>query len=93
MDANVNVTFTPNGKIATPIVEIKNLNSFRFIERALAYEAQRQYKSLARDRPHHQRRSQANSAAGMMPRASRFRSVRRKILLIIATSPTPTSLQ
>ncbi len=29
--------------IATPIVEIKNLNSFRFLERALRYEAQRQY--------------------------------------------------
>ena len=31
------------GKIATPIVEIKNLNSFRDVERALAYEAERQY--------------------------------------------------
>jgi aspartyl-tRNA(Asn)/glutamyl-tRNA(Gln) amidotransferase subunit B len=31
------------GFIATPIVEIKNLNSFRFLERALRYEAQRQY--------------------------------------------------
>ncbi|QDU27807.1 Aspartyl/glutamyl-tRNA(Asn/Gln) amidotransferase subunit B [Anatilimnocola aggregata] len=45
VDANVNIHIhTPNGKIATPIVEIKNLNSFRFIERALAYEVQRQYK-------------------------------------------------
>jgi aspartyl-tRNA(Asn)/glutamyl-tRNA(Gln) amidotransferase subunit B len=31
------------GFVATPIVEIKNLNSFRFLERALKYEAQRQY--------------------------------------------------
>jgi aspartyl-tRNA(Asn)/glutamyl-tRNA(Gln) amidotransferase subunit B len=44
VDANVNLHIhTPLGKIATPIVEIKNLNSFRFIERALAYEARRQY--------------------------------------------------
>jgi aspartyl-tRNA(Asn)/glutamyl-tRNA(Gln) amidotransferase subunit B len=44
VDANVNIHIhTPQGKVATPIVEIKNLNSFRFIERALAYEAQRQY--------------------------------------------------
>ncbi len=44
VDANVNLHIhTPQGKIATPIVEIKNLNSFRFIERALAYEATRQY--------------------------------------------------
>jgi aspartyl-tRNA(Asn)/glutamyl-tRNA(Gln) amidotransferase subunit B len=39
----------PNSKgegteiIATPIVEIKNMNSFRAVERALAYEAQRQW--------------------------------------------------
>ncbi len=46
VDANVNIHIhMPDGsKIATPIVEIKNLNSFRFIERALAYEAQRQFK-------------------------------------------------
>jgi aspartyl-tRNA(Asn)/glutamyl-tRNA(Gln) amidotransferase subunit B len=44
VDANVNIHIhTPQGKIATPIVEIKNLNSFRFIERALVYEARRQY--------------------------------------------------
>src|SRR4030095_6689605 len=44
VDANINLHIqTPQGKVATPIVEIKNLNSFRFIERALAYEAARQY--------------------------------------------------
>jgi aspartyl-tRNA(Asn)/glutamyl-tRNA(Gln) amidotransferase subunit B len=44
VDANINIHIdTPQGKIATPIVEIKNLNSFRHIERALAYEATRQY--------------------------------------------------
>jgi aspartyl-tRNA(Asn)/glutamyl-tRNA(Gln) amidotransferase subunit B len=29
--------------VATPIVEVKNLNSFRAVERAMKYEAQRQY--------------------------------------------------
>src|SRR5687768_18465971 len=43
VDANINLHIhTPAGKVATPIVEIKNLNSFRFIERALAYETKRQ---------------------------------------------------
>lgn len=44
VDANINLHIsTPSGKIATPIVEVKNMNSFRAVERALAYEAQRQY--------------------------------------------------
>lgn len=43
-DANVNLHINKDGKtIATPIVEIKNLNSFRSVERALEYEAKRQY--------------------------------------------------
>lgn len=45
VDANVNLHIpTPAGKIATPIVEIKNMNSFRAVERALEYEAPRQYR-------------------------------------------------
>ncbi|MFP6576511.1 MAG: Asp-tRNA(Asn)/Glu-tRNA(Gln) amidotransferase subunit GatB [Pirellulaceae bacterium] len=44
VDANVNLHLeTPQGTIATPIVEVKNMNSFRAVERALIYEAQRQY--------------------------------------------------
>ena len=45
VDANVNLHVdTPDGHVVpTPIVEIKNMNSFRAVERALAYEAQRQY--------------------------------------------------
>jgi aspartyl-tRNA(Asn)/glutamyl-tRNA(Gln) amidotransferase subunit B len=44
VDANINLHIdATEGKIATPIVEVKNLNSFRAVERALAYEAQRQY--------------------------------------------------
>jgi aspartyl-tRNA(Asn)/glutamyl-tRNA(Gln) amidotransferase subunit B len=44
VDANVNLHLdTPDGEVATPIVEIKNMNSFRAVERALAYEADRQW--------------------------------------------------
>lgn len=44
VDANVNLHIdTPAGPVATPIVEIKNMNSFRAVERALTYEAQRQH--------------------------------------------------
>jgi aspartyl-tRNA(Asn)/glutamyl-tRNA(Gln) amidotransferase subunit B len=44
VDANINLhVSTAEGTVATPIVEVKNMNSFRAVERALAYEAQRQY--------------------------------------------------
>jgi aspartyl-tRNA(Asn)/glutamyl-tRNA(Gln) amidotransferase subunit B len=45
VDANVNLHIPcPDGRVAkTPIVEIKNMNSFRSVERALTYEAARQY--------------------------------------------------
>jgi aspartyl-tRNA(Asn)/glutamyl-tRNA(Gln) amidotransferase subunit B len=44
VDANVNLHVdTPQGIAATPIVEVKNLNSFRSVERALEYEAARQW--------------------------------------------------
>src|SRR5438477_9433044 len=50
VDANVNVHVPqPDGSVAaTPIVEVKNLNSFRAVERAMAYEAQRQYDEFQR---------------------------------------------
>jgi aspartyl-tRNA(Asn)/glutamyl-tRNA(Gln) amidotransferase subunit B len=45
VDANINLHIaTPQGTAATPIVEVKNMNSFRAVERALAYEAERQYR-------------------------------------------------
>lgn len=48
-DANINLHLPIAGEfIATPIVEIKNLNSFRAVERALKYEAQRQYEEFGR---------------------------------------------
>jgi aspartyl-tRNA(Asn)/glutamyl-tRNA(Gln) amidotransferase subunit B len=44
VDANVNLHITVDGqKIATPIVEVKNMNSFRAVERAIDYEVNRQY--------------------------------------------------
>jgi aspartyl-tRNA(Asn)/glutamyl-tRNA(Gln) amidotransferase subunit B len=45
VDANVNLHIPrPDGSLAkTPIVEIKNMNSFRSVERALAFEAVRQW--------------------------------------------------
>jgi aspartyl-tRNA(Asn)/glutamyl-tRNA(Gln) amidotransferase subunit B len=47
-DANVNLHVPqPDGSIvAMPIVEVKNLNSIRGVERALRYEANRQFEEL-----------------------------------------------
>lgn len=49
VDANVNlhvpVPDEADGHAATPIVEIKNLNSFRAVERAIDYEAERQWRA------------------------------------------------
>ncbi|MCA9232368.1 MAG: Asp-tRNA(Asn)/Glu-tRNA(Gln) amidotransferase subunit GatB [Planctomycetales bacterium] len=45
VDANINLHLdVEEEKIATPIVEIKNMNSFRAVERALEYEAERQFR-------------------------------------------------
>lgn len=44
VDANVNLHITVDGKkIATPIAEIKNMNSFRAVESAIEHEVDRQY--------------------------------------------------
>src|SRR6202008_2865500 len=50
-DANVNVHVPQSdGTVAaTPLVEIKNLNSFRAIGRAIKYEADRQFKEFQKD--------------------------------------------
>jgi aspartyl-tRNA(Asn)/glutamyl-tRNA(Gln) amidotransferase subunit B len=49
-DANINLHIPDptGGFAATPIVEVKNLNSFRGVERAMKYEAQRQYEEFRR---------------------------------------------
>jgi aspartyl-tRNA(Asn)/glutamyl-tRNA(Gln) amidotransferase subunit B len=44
VDANVNLHIpSEGGMVATPIVEIKNMNSFRAVERAIGHEIDRQY--------------------------------------------------
>ena len=49
-DANVNLHIAKDGRtIATPIVEIKNLNSFRAVEKALTFEVDRQYRKWLAD--------------------------------------------
>jgi len=58
VDANINVRIpqpaaSADGRgqeayVATPIVEVKNVNSFRAVERAMAYEARRQYEEYLR---------------------------------------------
>jgi aspartyl-tRNA(Asn)/glutamyl-tRNA(Gln) amidotransferase subunit B len=52
-DANVNVHVPkadePKGYAATPLVEIKNLNSFRAVGRAITHEAKRQYEQFQKD--------------------------------------------
>lgn len=49
-DANINLTVWDDGKVYhTPISEIKNLNSFKSIKEACAYEAQRQLKAFNRE--------------------------------------------
>lgn len=46
VDANINLHIpTGDHTVATPIVEVKNMNSFRAVERALVYEANRQFES------------------------------------------------
>jgi aspartyl-tRNA(Asn)/glutamyl-tRNA(Gln) amidotransferase subunit B len=50
-DANINLHIPqPDGSVAaTPIVEVKNLNSFRGVERSMKYEAERQYEAFQSD--------------------------------------------
>ena len=44
VDANVNLWIDVDSQwVVTPIVEIKNMNSFRAVERAIGYEVTRQY--------------------------------------------------
>lgn len=50
-DANVNLHVHEDGKkIPTPIVEVKNLNSFRGVEAAIEFEIKRQVKAWETDR-------------------------------------------
>jgi len=50
VDANINVNFEHHGRgVATPIVEVKNVNSIRAVERAVKYETQRQHEQFLAD--------------------------------------------
>ena len=50
-DANINLKVFENGKeYRTPISEIKNMNSFRTVRDACAYEIQRQFEEFQTDR-------------------------------------------
>jgi aspartyl-tRNA(Asn)/glutamyl-tRNA(Gln) amidotransferase subunit B len=62
-DANINIHIpqADGSIIKTPITEVKNLNSFRAVERAMRYEAQRQYEEALRD---------ANYRLGRMSKAT-----------------------
>ena len=65
VDANINLHIdTPEGHVATPIVEVKNMNSFRAVERALAYEAERQYEVWQETGNRAGRRAQADPGLG-----------------------------
>ncbi len=75
VDANINLHIdTPEGKVATPIVEVKNMNSFRAVERALDYEAERQYEVWQETGQTAGRRAQANPRLGRRGRTSRAAS-------------------
>lgn len=62
VDANVNLHIVEDGRqLATPIVEVKNMNSFRAVERALVYEEQRQWSAW----------QQARQQKGQVPKQTR----------------------
>ncbi|MGI5826107.1 MAG: Asp-tRNA(Asn)/Glu-tRNA(Gln) amidotransferase subunit GatB [Patescibacteria group bacterium] len=51
LEPNVNLEIEDEGKLyKTPVVEIKNINSFRFVKKAIEYEIDRQFKVFAETR-------------------------------------------
>ena len=90
VDANVNLHIdTPEGKVATPIVEIKNMNSFRAVERALDYEAERQWREW-QETGRKLGEARSKRAAGTMRPASPAASAAKKNRATTATFPTLT---
>ncbi|MFL5338773.1 MAG: Asp-tRNA(Asn)/Glu-tRNA(Gln) amidotransferase subunit GatB [Gemmataceae bacterium] len=82
-DANVNVHFAENGQtIATPLVEVKNLNSIRAVERAIKYEASRQFHAYhdPNDRDSYQKKfgEVSKATAGWLDERGVTRVQRRK---------------
>ena len=92
-DANVNFHI-PADRMArrssTPIVEVKNLNSFRAVERAMKYEAQRQYEEGCSDRNYRSGKWRRRRRAGTRIAAGRSCSAARKKRRIIAISRSRT---
>ena len=83
-DANVSVR--PAGETALGTkAEVKNLNSFRFLQKALEYEIERQIEMLERRRP----RRPGDAAVGCRRRAARCRCAARKRRTTTATFPSP----
>ena len=92
VDANINLHIdTPEGKIATPIVEVKNMNSFRAVERALGLRGPAAMAASGRRRATSWATCPKRPAAGTKPRRPPTNSARRKNRATIATSPIPTS--
>jgi aspartyl-tRNA(Asn)/glutamyl-tRNA(Gln) amidotransferase subunit B len=79
-DANVNIHVPqPDGGIAaTPLVEIKNLNSFRAVGRAIRYEARRQYEEFQKDPEGYRLGKLAKTTAGWDDAAGRTAVQRHK---------------
>ena len=91
VDANVNLHIDDAARapVATPIVEIKNMNSFRAVERALAYEAERQYEEWRETGKKLGRRAQADSRLGRPGSGDARRSATRRSPATTAIFPIP----
>jgi aspartyl-tRNA(Asn)/glutamyl-tRNA(Gln) amidotransferase subunit B len=64
-DANVNIHIPhEGGTAATPLVEVKNLNSFGSVARAIAYEAERQFAEFKKDPANYRFGTIAKTTAG-----------------------------
>lgn len=73
VDANINLHIRHEKQIvATPIVEIKNLNSFRNVERALEYEQTRQW----------ERWQQTGETIGQAPKQTRGWDAEREVTTV-----------
>ena len=79
VDANINLHIPqPDGRLAkTPIVEVKNMNSFRAVERAVAYEAAAAVRGVAgrshRNRPTCPSKPAAGTIAANVTRGQRHK--------------------
>ena len=86
MRVEANVSIRPHGTEALGTrVEVKNMNSFRSVERAVAYEVERQAAALERASRWPRRRA-AGTTAGRRRTSMRSRRSRTTT----ATSPSPT---